>query len=114
MLVVEKVHLQAGAGQGLEIDPTAKEDRQDMGKRGTRSVWSRSGKFIRQLTDHVAAPRSDQDKSGTAPHGAIPIRSGQVPPPQHEKKMFFRQNELSYLLQIQDLTFLKCEKRTGF
>jgi len=30
------------------------------------------------------------------------------------KKMFFRGNELSHLLQIKDLVFLKCTKRTGF
>ena len=32
----------------------------------------------------------------------------------NEKKMFFRGNELSHLLQPQDLAFLECSKRTGF
>jgi len=37
-----------------------------------------------------------------------------APPPPRQKKMFFRGNELCYLLQIHDLAFLRCQKRTGF
>src|SRR5208337_5521168 len=43
MWVVERRRLEAGAEKGSEIAPADGQNRQEMGKRGNGSVWSRSG-----------------------------------------------------------------------
>jgi hypothetical protein len=53
-----------------------------------------------ELSMKKSGGHPDQIEAGSA----AALRGGQKPP-LHQKKMFFRRNELSYLLQIDDLTF---------
>jgi len=46
----------------FEIAPADGQNRQEMGNRGGRSVWSRSGEFMPQPTDQVAVSRSHRDR----------------------------------------------------
>jgi hypothetical protein len=76
--------------------------------------WLGCAASVHSPASWEAQPSSLPGSSGRPLYEKAGPLGAKAAPPPRQKKMFFGGNELGHLLKTNDLSFLKCQKRTGF